>query len=144
MALPDGTSPRAGASAFVNPLTSPRHGGDDAQRRPNRHRPDRCGVKPRSDARQNSVAKKHVALVNIVRRPEQGQTLRRVKERSTCATHRRRRSWVTSSKPVGATSATIGFDATGGGNLASQILSAMEVCCIKGCPGIQPVRLNHA
>jgi NADPH:quinone reductase-like Zn-dependent oxidoreductase len=132
MALPDGTSPRAGASAFVNPLTAL---GMVATMR----KEGRTGIVHTAAASNlgqmlvKLCGEEHVALVNIVRRPEQVQTLRALGAQYVCDT----------SSPsfmgdlieaVGATSATIGFDATGGGNLASQILSAMEVAASKAAP----------
>ena len=66
-----------------------------------------------------------VPLVNIVRRPEQAELLHSIGAVHVCD------SGAASFKrdlrdAVAATSATLAFDATGGGNLASQILSAME------------------
>jgi NADPH:quinone reductase len=66
-----------------------------------------------------------VPLVNIVRRPEQAELLRAAGAEFVCD----------SSKPefmtdlttaLAATGATLAFDATGGGTLASQILTSME------------------
>jgi NADPH:quinone reductase len=66
-----------------------------------------------------------IGLVNVVRRPEHAQLLRRQGARHVCD----------SSSPdfaaelnaqVAETGATLAFDAVGGGRLASQILSAME------------------
>jgi hypothetical protein len=130
MALPDGTSPRAGASAFVNPLTA--LGMVTTMRREGR-----TGIvhtAAASNLGQMLVKLCHeenVPLVNIVRRPEQVETLRALGAQYVCD----------SSSPsfmgdlieaIVATSATIGFDATGGGNLASQILTAMEVAASRG------------
>src|SRR4029453_15551365 len=65
-------------------------------------------------------------LVNIVRRPEQADVLKKVGATHVCV----------SSAPtfmddlteaLVATGATVGFDATGGGSLAGQILTAMEI-----------------
>ena len=66
-----------------------------------------------------------IELVNVVRRPEQEALLRELGAKHVC----------NSSEPdfmerlidaVAATGATLGFDATGGGKLAGQILTAME------------------
>ena len=120
MALPDGTSPRAGASAFVNPLTAlgmvatMRHEGHTAI----------VHTAAASNLGQMLVklcGEEQVPLVNIVRKPG---------AQYVCD----------SSSPsfmsdlidaVSATSASIGFDATGGGNLTSQILTAMEAAAAK-------------
>jgi NADPH:quinone reductase len=66
-----------------------------------------------------------VPLVNVVRRPEQAELLRSIGAVHVCDSSapsfkRDLRDAVT------ATSATLAFDATGGGTLASQILNAME------------------
>jgi len=74
---------------------------------------------------QKVCLKDGVSLVNIVRRPEQAETLRAIGAMHVCD----------SSAPsfmdeltdaLAATSATIAFDAIGGGKLANQILTAME------------------
>ena len=125
MVLPEGTPASAGASAFVNPLTAL---GMVATMR----REGRTGIVHTAAASNlgqmlvKLCGEEQVPLVNIVRKPEQVETLRALGAQYVC----------NSSSPsfmgelieaVVATSATVGFDATGGGNLASQILSAMEV-----------------
>jgi len=129
MALPEGTSPRTGASAFVNPLTA--LGMVATMRKEGRTAIVHTAAA--SNLGQMLVklcGEEQVPLVNIVRKPEQGETLRTLGAQYICD----------SSSPsfmsdlieaVGATSATIGFDATGGGNLASQILTAMEIAAAK-------------
>jgi NADPH2:quinone reductase len=129
MALPEGTSPRTGASAFVNPLTA--LGMVATMRKEGRTAIVHTAAA--SNLGQMLVKlcdEEQVPLVNIVRKPEQGETLRTLGAQYICD----------SSSPsfmsdlieaVGATSATIGFDATGGGNLASQILTAMEIAAAK-------------
>jgi NADPH2:quinone reductase len=71
-----------------------------------------------------------VPLVNIVRKPEQEAILRGIGATHVC----------NSSSPsfmdeltdaLAATGATIAFDATGGGKLASQILTAMEAAAVR-------------
>jgi hypothetical protein len=67
-----------------------------------------------------------VPLVNIVRKPDQEELLRSIGAVHVCNTT----SPTFTADLVNAlkeTSATLGFDATGGGTLASQILNAMEV-----------------
>jgi NADPH2:quinone reductase len=75
-----------------------------------------------------------IPLVNIVRRPEQATALRDAGARHVCD----------SSAPtfgddlieaLAATSATIAFDAVGGGRLASQILTAMEASVVAQATG---------
>jgi threonine dehydrogenase-like Zn-dependent dehydrogenase len=66
-----------------------------------------------------------VPLVNIVRKPDQEELLRSLGAEHVCNTAS---STFTSDlvDALKATSATLAFDATGGGTLASQILNAME------------------
>jgi hypothetical protein len=66
-----------------------------------------------------------VPLVNIVRQPEQEAKLRSIGASYVCNSASRSfmRDLI---EAVAATSATLAFDATGGGNLASQILTAIE------------------
>jgi NADPH:quinone reductase len=75
-----------------------------------------------------------VALVNVVRRPEQEEILRSLGAVHVCDT----------SSPdfmdrlidaLKETSATIAFDAIGGGKLASQILTGMEAAASASSPG---------
>lgn len=129
MALPDGTSPRAGASAFVNPLTAL---GMVATMRSE----GRTGIVHTAAASNlgqmlvKLCGEEQVPLVNIVRRPEQVATLRALGAQYVCDSSSS--SFMSDLiEAIVATSATIGFDATGGGNLASQILTAMEVAASK-------------
>ncbi|MBK6414251.1 zinc-binding dehydrogenase [Sphingopyxis sp.] len=129
MVLPDGTDPKDGASCFVNPLTSlaftevMKAEGHSAI----------VHTAAASNLGQMLVkicAKDGIPLVNIVRSDAQVEILK-----SIGATH-----IVNSSADdfidqlvaaIVATGATIGFDAIGGGKLAGQILSAMEVAAVK-------------
>lgn len=124
MALPEGTPARVGASAFVNPLT--------ALGMVATMRKEGYGALVHTAAASNLgqmlvrlCLEEGVALVNVVRRPEQAELLRGLGATYVCD----------SSSPgfmadlveaLVATSATLAFDATGGGSLASQILTAME------------------
>jgi NADPH:quinone reductase-like Zn-dependent oxidoreductase len=124
MVLPEGTSARLGASAFVNPLTAL---GMVATMR-SEGRSALVHTAAASNLGQMLVrlcVEEQVALVNIVRKPEQMKTLRALGAEYVC----------NSMSPsfmgdlieaLSATSATLAFDATGGGTLASQILTAME------------------
>jgi len=130
LVLPDRTSPPEAASCFVNPLTA-------------------LGMVETMKA-EGHVALVHTAaasnlgqmlqkicladgidLVNIVRKPEQAALLQAIGAKHVCDT----------SEPdfesklieaLAQTKATIGFDATGGGRLASDILAAMEGALSKG------------
>jgi NADPH:quinone reductase len=125
LALPPGTTPAEGASCFVNPLTAlgmvetMRAEGHSAL----------VHTAAASNLGQMLVkicVKDKVGLVNIVRRPEQADVLKKIGATHVCV----------SSAPtfmddlteaLVATGATVGFDATGGGPLAGQILTAMEI-----------------
>jgi NADPH:quinone reductase len=122
--LPDGIRAADGASSFVNPMTA--LGMVETMRLENH------GALVHTAAASNLgqmlvrvCTEEQVPLVNIVRRPEQVDLLR-----SLGAVY-----VVNSAAPdfmadlttaLKETSATLAFDATGGGRLASQILSCME------------------
>ena len=78
-----------------------------------------------------------VPLVNIVRKPEQAELLRDIGAKHVCNS-----SEPTFSKDlidaVSATGATLAFDAVGGGGLASQILTAMEVAAASDAESYTP------
>ncbi|MGA8328814.1 MAG: zinc-binding dehydrogenase [Mycobacterium sp.] len=124
LVLPDGATPKDGASSFVNPLTAlgmletMRSEGHSAL----------VHTAAASNLGQMLVKlciADGVPLVNIVRRPDQEELLKSLGAVHVCNTS----SPSFSKDLVGAltaTSATIAFDATGGGTLASQILSGME------------------
>jgi NADPH:quinone reductase-like Zn-dependent oxidoreductase len=125
LVLHDGTSAVDAASCFVNPLTAL------AMIETMRDEGHTALVHTAAASNLGQMLVRicqadGVELVNIVRRPEQVELLRSLGAAHVCD----------SSQPgfeeelvaaLGATGATIAFDATGGGRLASQILSAMEV-----------------
>jgi NADPH:quinone reductase len=123
--LPPGTTPAEGASCFVNPLTAL---GMVETMRAEGHTA-LVHTAAASNLGQMLVkicVKDKVGLVNIVRRPEQADVLKQIGATHVCV----------SSAPtfmddlteaLVATGATVGFDATGGGPLAGQILTAMEI-----------------
>jgi NADPH:quinone reductase-like Zn-dependent oxidoreductase len=124
LVLPEGTPSRAGASANVNPLTALAM---VATMRAEGH-VALVHTAAASNLGQMLVRlcrDEGIALVNVVRRPEQEELLRALGARYVVAA-----SSATFMSDlvaaVSATSATLAFDATGGGSLASQILSAME------------------
>ena len=124
LALPDGTTAKDGASSFVNPLTA--LGMLETMRREGHS----ALVHTAAASNLGQMLVKlcladGVPLVNIVRKPDQEQLLRSLGAVHVC----------NSSSPsfstdlveaLKATSATLAFDATGGGALASQILGGME------------------
>jgi NADPH:quinone reductase-like Zn-dependent oxidoreductase len=125
LVLPQGATAKDGASSFVNPLTAL---GMLETMRSEGHS-GLVHTAAASNLGQMLVKvclKDGVPLVNIVRKPDQEQLLR-----SLGAVHVANSaspSFTTDlSAALTATSATLAFDATGGGTLASQILSGMEV-----------------
>jgi NADPH2:quinone reductase len=124
LVLPDGASAKDGASSFVNPLTA--LGMLETMRREGHSALVHTAAA--SNLGQMLVKlciRDGVPLVNIVRKPDQEELLR-----SLGAVH-----VLNSASPsfspdlveaLKATSATLAFDATGGGSLASQILNGME------------------
>jgi len=125
LVLHPGTTSRQGASCFVNPLTA--LGMVDTMRMEG-HKAlvHTAAASNLGQMLQKICLKDGVDLVNVVRKPEQAKILRDIGAKYV----------VDSSSPtfmdelteaLAATDATIAFDATGGGNLASNLLSAMEV-----------------
>ena len=124
LVLPEGTSARAGASSFVNPLTA--LGMIETMRRDGHS--GLVHTAAASNLGQMLVKlclEEHVPLVNIVRTSEQETLLRSIGAVHVCnsASPSFRRDLA---EALTLTAATLAFDATGGGRLASQILSAME------------------
>jgi len=124
LVLPDGTDPRDGASCFVNPLT--------ALSMVEQMRMDGHTALVHTAAASNLgqmlvkiCLADDVPLVNIVRRPEQAEILRGIGAEHVCDSSQPTFTDDLTAALV-ATGATIAFDATGGGRLASQILGCME------------------
>jgi NADPH2:quinone reductase len=127
--LPADASAADGASCFVNPLTA--LGMVETMRMEGHKALVHTAAASNLGQMLNKVCLKDgVALVNIVRSAEQEKILRDIG-----ATH-----VVDSSKPsfmddlvdaLVATGATLAFDAIGGGKLAGQILTAMEIAANK-------------
>jgi NADPH2:quinone reductase len=131
--LPEGTTPAEGASCFVNPLTAL---GMVGTMRLEGHTAlvHTAAASNLGQMLQKLCLKDGVSLVNIVRKPEQAALLRSLGATYVCD----------SSTPsfmedlieaLVATSATIAFDAIGGGKQAGQILTAMEVAANKKASG---------
>lgn len=129
MPLPDGTDAADGASCFVNPLTSLAF--TETMRMENH------GAIVHTAAASNLgqmlvkiCAKDGIPLVNIVRSDAQVEILKGIGAKYI----------VNSSADdfmerlvdaIAETGATLGFDATGGGKLAGQILTAMEAAAVR-------------
>jgi NADPH2:quinone reductase len=125
LALPDGTTAAEGASCFVNPLTAL---GMVETMRLEGHTAllHTAAASNLGQMLQKICINEGVKLVNVVRSQAQVDILNNIGAEYVC----------NSSAPtftddladaLTATGATVGFDATGGGSLASQVLSAMEV-----------------
>src|ERR1700722_7857757 len=122
--LPEGLSAADGASAFVNPMTA--LGMIETMRMEGHSGLVHTAAASNLGQMLNRLCQQEqVPLVNIVRKPEQEELLRAAGAVFVCD----------SSKPefmteliaaLTATGATLAFDATGGGTLASQILTGME------------------
>ena len=129
MALPDGTDAADGASCFVNPLTSLAF--TETMRMENHSAIVHTAAA--SNLGQMLVkicAKDGIPLVNIVRSDAQVEILKGIGAQHI----------VNSSADdfmerlvdaIAETGATLGFDATGGGKLAGQILTAMEAAAVR-------------
>ncbi len=124
LVLPEGATPADGASCFVNPLTA--LGMVGTMRREGHKALVHTAAASNLGQMLNRICiADGVALVNIVRKPEQVELLKSQGAAHVC----------NSSSPdfmkeltaaLAATGATIAFDAIGGGRLAGQILTCME------------------
>jgi len=124
LVLPDGTTARDGASSFVNPLTA--LGMLETMRREGHS--GLVHTAAASNLGQMLVKlciSDGVPLVNIVRKTDQEELLRSLGAVHVC--NSTSPSFATDlTDALKATSATLAFDATGGGTLAGQILNSME------------------
>ena len=131
--LPDGVSPVAGASAFVNPLTA--LGMIETMRNEGHSALVHTAAASNLGQMLNRLCiEEQVPLVNIVRKDEQEEILRAIGATYVC----------NSSSPafmaeltqaLADTSATLAFDAIGGGDLAGRILTCMEAASAKTSAG---------
>jgi len=129
LVLPAGTTPAEGASCFVNPLTS--LGMVETMRREGHKALVHTAAASNLGQTLNKICLKDgVALVNIVRSPEQAAILRKIGAKhvvdSTAPTF-----MDDLTNALVETGATLAFDAIGGGKLAGQILTAMEAAINK-------------
>ncbi len=122
--LPEGTRPADGASAFVNPMTA--LGMVETMRRENHAALVHTAAASSLGQMLNRLCiAEQVPLVSIVRRPEQQELLTSAGAAYVCnSTSPDFTGELTAA--LQATGATLAFDATGGGKLASQILACME------------------
>jgi NADPH2:quinone reductase len=131
--LPDGTSALEGASPYVNPMTVL---GMVETMRLEQHTA-LVHTAAASNLGQMLISlcqEEHIPLVNIVRRSEQEELLRSKGAEFVCdsASPKFMTELI---QALRATSATLAFDAIGGGTLASQILTAMEAAASTSAAG---------
>jgi NADPH2:quinone reductase len=129
MALPEGTTPAEGASAFVNPLTA--LGMVETMKREGHKALVHTAAASSLGQMLNKICLADgVELVNIVRRKEQVEILRAIGARHVCdASAPTFMEDLTDA--LDATGATLAFDAIGGGKVAGQILNAMEAALLR-------------
>jgi NADPH:quinone reductase-like Zn-dependent oxidoreductase len=131
--LPDGTTAAEGASWFVNPLTA--LGMTETMKAEGHKALVHTAAASNLGQMLNKICQEDgIGLVNVVRSPEQAKLLRAIGAKHV----------VDSKSPGFAdeltqalvdTGATIAFDAIGGGKLASQILTCMEMAINKSASG---------
>lgn len=129
MPLAEGTTPAEGASAFVNPLTA--LGMVETMRREGHKALVHTAAASNLGQMLNRICLKDgIALVNIVRKKEQEDILRALGAKYVCNAASPTFMQELTDALV-ATGATLAFDAIGGGTLAGQILTCMEVALNK-------------
>lgn len=131
--LPEDASAEEGASCYINPLTAL------AMLETLRHEGHRALVHTAAASNLGQMLVRvcrqdGVALVNVVRSAEQAALLRAAGAEHVCDSSSERFD-ADLADAIAATGATLAFDATGGGRLASRILSAMEVALQRAQPG---------
>jgi NADPH2:quinone reductase len=124
MVLPNGTTPRQGASAFINPLTA--LGMVETMKREGHTALVHTAAASNLGQMLNRLCVADgIPLINIVRKQEQAGILRKLGARyvldSTTSTFK-----TDLTDALADTGATLAFDAIGGGSTASTILAAME------------------
>src|ERR1700716_120430 len=127
--LPAGITPAEGASCFVNPLTA--LGMTETMRREGHKALVHTAAASNLGQMLNKICiKDGIGLVNIVRSPEQADILRKIGAKyivdSTAPTF-----MDDLTNALVETGATLAFDAIGGGKLAGQILTCMEIAANK-------------
>jgi NADPH:quinone reductase-like Zn-dependent oxidoreductase len=129
LVLPEGTTAAEGASCFVNPLTA--LGMTETMRRENHKALVHTAAASNLGQMLNRICLKDgIPLVNIVRNAEQAAILRKIGAK-----------YIVDSSAAGfmndltdalvETGATLAFDAIGGGKLAGDILTCMEIAANK-------------
>jgi NADPH:quinone reductase-like Zn-dependent oxidoreductase len=127
--LPAGTSAAEGASWFVNPLTA--LGMTETMKREGHKALVHTAAASNLGQMLNKICLEDgIALVNIVRSPEQAKLLRGIGAKHVVDSSTANFTEELTQALV-ETGATIAFDAIGGGKLASQILTSMELALNK-------------
>jgi NADPH2:quinone reductase len=131
--LPESTSAAEGASAFVNPLTA--LGMVETMRREGHTALVHTAAASNLGQMLHRLCiQEGIGLVNIVRKPEQVELLAGLGAVHVCnSTAPEFMQELT--EALVATGATLAFDATGGGKLAGQILTAMEAALSRKAVG---------
>ncbi|MDH4019475.1 MAG: zinc-binding dehydrogenase [Xanthomonadales bacterium] len=127
--LPEGTSAADGASCFVNPMTA--LGMVETMRAEGHTALVHTAAASNLGQMLNRLCiEEEIELVNIVRKPEQEKTLRDLGAKYVCNSSADSffRDLTTA---LISTGATLAFDATGGGKLATTILSSMETAAAR-------------
>ncbi|MFZ5680007.1 MAG: zinc-binding dehydrogenase [Pseudomonadota bacterium] len=129
MVLPDGTTAAEGASSFVNPLTA--LGMTETMRREGHKALVHTAAASNLGQMLNKICLADgIGLVNIVRSAEQEEILRKLGATHVC--NSAAATFMDDlTQALVETGATLAFDAIGGGKLAGQILSCMEVAANK-------------
>lgn len=124
LVLPEGTTPREGASCYVNPLTA--LGMAETMRREGHTALVHTAAASNLGQMLNRICLNDgIVLVNIVRRDEQAALLRDIGARHVVSSSSDT-FLAELTDALAETGATIAFDAIGGGKLAGQILACME------------------
>ena len=132
LVLPADATPADGASAFVNPLTSLSM--VETMRMEGHKALVHTAAASNLGQMLNRICLKDgVDLVNVVRDAKQEELLRGLGARHVCNSSAP--SFVDDlNRAIAETGATLAFDAIGGGALASQILTAMEIAAVRAMP----------
>ena len=132
LVLPADATPADGASAFVNPLTALSM--VETMRMEGHKALVHTAAASNLGQMLNRICLKDgVGLVNVVRDAKQVQLLRGLGARHVCNSSAP--SFIDDlNRAIAETEATLAFDAIGGGALASQILTAMEIAAARTMP----------
>jgi NADPH2:quinone reductase len=135
--LPEGATAADGASSFINPLTA--LGMVETMRLEGHKALVHTAAASNLGQMLNRLCQKDgIGLVNVVRKREQVELLKSMGAAHVCDSGAPDFPQALA-QAVAATGATIAFDATGGGKLTGQILSAMESALRKSATAYSPV-----